>query len=114
MTAFVAYDEELAHRLRELLADVDGITEKPMFGGLSFLLNGNMSVSVSRRGGILARIDPHDTEAAIAKEHVSRMEMGKRAMNGWVYVEPEGIRTKRQLEAWVKRSVTFAATLAPK
>jgi TfoX/Sxy family transcriptional regulator of competence genes len=85
-----------------------------MFGGLAFLLNGNMSVTVSRRGGILVRIDPDDTADALTKPHVSRMEMGKRKMNGWIYVEPDGIKTKRQLEPWVKRSVKFAKTLPKK
>jgi TfoX/Sxy family transcriptional regulator of competence genes len=110
----MAYDEEVAHRLRELLQDEDDITEKQMFGGLAFLLNGNMSVTVSRRGGILVRIDPKDTEQALAKPHVTRMEMGKKQMNGWIYVDPEGFRTKRQLEPWVRRSIRFAKTLPAK
>jgi TfoX/Sxy family transcriptional regulator of competence genes len=110
----VAYDEDLANRLRELLADDDAITEKKMFGGLSFLLHGNMCVSASGRGGLLARIDPDDTEAALARPHVSLMEMGGRTMDGWVRVAPEGLRTKRELAAWVKRSVAFAKTLPPK
>ncbi|MFI5042205.1 MAG: TfoX/Sxy family protein, partial [Acidimicrobiales bacterium] len=91
----MAYDEELAHRLRELLADEDGITEKQMFGGLAFLLHGNMSVSASRTGGLLARIDPVDTDAALARPHVARMQMGGRTMDGWVIVAPEGLRTRR-------------------
>jgi TfoX/Sxy family transcriptional regulator of competence genes len=110
----VAYDEELANRLRDLLADEDAITEKKMFGGLAFLLHGNMCVSASGQGGLLARIDPDDTEAALARPHVSLMEMGKRTMAGWVRVAPEGLRTKRELAAWVKRSVAFAKTLPPK
>src|SRR3954465_11594732 len=103
----MAYDENLANRLRELLADEDAITEKKMFGGLAFLLHGNMSVSASRNGGLLARIDPAETEAALERPRVSRMERGRRTMDGWITVAPEGVRTKRQLEPWVRRSVSF-------
>jgi TfoX/Sxy family transcriptional regulator of competence genes len=110
----MAYDEDLANRLRELLADEDAVTEKRMFGGLAFLLNGNMSVSASRNGGLLARIDPADTDAALARPHVSLMEMGGRTMDGWITVTPEGLRTKRDLAAWVKRSVKYVKTLPPK
>ena len=95
----MAYDEDLAHRLRELLADEDAITEKRMFGGLAFLLHGNMSVSASRNGGLLARIDPADTDAALARPHVKLMEMGGRTMAGWITVAPEGLKTKRDLAA---------------
>jgi TfoX/Sxy family transcriptional regulator of competence genes len=110
----MAYDEDLVNRLRELLAGEEAITEKRMFGGLAFLLGGHMSVSASRKGGLLARIDPEETDAALARPHASRMEMGGRSMDGWLYVEPEGLKTKRELAAWVKRSVTFVKTLPPK
>ena len=109
----MAYDEDLANRLRELLAD-ETVTERKMFGGLAFLLNGHMSVSASGRGGLLARIDPGDTEAVLKRAHVSRMEMGGRQMDGWVRVAPEALKTKRELAAWVKRSVAFVKTLPPK
>jgi TfoX/Sxy family transcriptional regulator of competence genes len=110
----MAYDEDLAHRLRELLAGEDGISEKKMFGGLAFLVHGNMCVSASGRGGLLARIDPAATEEALARPHVSLMEMGGRSMDGWVRVAPEGVKTKRELGAWVKRSLTFARSLPRK
>jgi TfoX/Sxy family transcriptional regulator of competence genes len=110
----MAYDEDLAHRLRELLADEEAITEKRMFGGLAFLLHGNMSVSASRNGGLLARIDPADTDAALARPHVTLMEMRGRTMAGWITIAPEGVKTRRQLAPWVKRSVAFAKTLPPK
>jgi TfoX/Sxy family transcriptional regulator of competence genes len=110
----MAYDEHLANRLRELLADEDAITEKKMFGGLAFLLKGNMSVSASGQGGLLARIDPADTEKVLARPHASRMEMRGRTMDGWIRVAPEGLKTKRQLEPWVKRSVAYVKTLPPK
>jgi TfoX/Sxy family transcriptional regulator of competence genes len=110
----MAYDEDLANRLRELLADEDAVTEKKMFGGLAFLVRGNMTVSASRNGGLLARIDPADTQEALARPHVAPMEMGGRTMDGWITVAPEGVKTKRQLGAWVKRSLAFVRTLPAK
>jgi hypothetical protein len=110
----MAYDEDLAHRLRELLDGEKGISEKKMFGGLAFLVHGNMCVSASGQGGLLARIDPATTDAALARPHVSLMVMGGRSMDGWVRVAPEGIKTKRQLSTWVTRSLEFARTLPRK
>jgi TfoX/Sxy family transcriptional regulator of competence genes len=110
----MAYDEDLANRLRELLGDEDAITEKKMFGGLAFLLHGHMTVSASGKGGLLARIDPADTDAALARPHVTRMVMGGRSMDGWIRVASEGVRTKRQLTSWVNRSLAFVRTLPPK
>ena len=108
------YDEDLANRLRELLAEEDAITEKKMFGGLAFLVHGHMSVSASRNGGLFARIDPDDTDAVLARPHVSLMQMGGRTMDGWITVAPAGLKTTRQLASWVRRSVTFAKALPPK
>ena len=108
------YDEDLANRLRELLADHEAVTEKKMFGGLAFLLHGHMSVSASRNGGLLARIEPDDTEAALARPHVARMEMGGRTMDGWITVAPEGLKSDRELAAWVERSVSYVGKLPPK
>jgi TfoX/Sxy family transcriptional regulator of competence genes len=108
------YDEDLANRLRELLADQDAVTEKRMFGGLAFLLHGHMSVSASRNGGLLARIDPDETDAALALPHAARMEMGGRVMDGWITVAPEGLESDRELASWVERSVAYVRTLPPK
>jgi TfoX/Sxy family transcriptional regulator of competence genes len=110
----MAYDEDLANRLRELLAEEDAVTEKKMFGGLAFLLQGNMSVSASRNGGLLARIDPADTDAALARPHVALMEMGGRTMDGWITVAPDGLKTKRELATWVDRSLKYVKTLPAK
>jgi TfoX/Sxy family transcriptional regulator of competence genes len=110
----MAYDEDLANRLRDLLVGEAAITEKRMFGGLAFLLSGNMSVSVSGKGGILVRIDPMDTDAALARPHATLMEMRGRAMEGWIRIAPEGLKTKRELAAWVDRSLAFVRTLPPK
>jgi len=109
------YDEDVAHRLRELLAEQDGISERRMFGGLAFLQHGNMVIAASRNGGLLVRVDPADAPTALARPHASPMEMGAgRRPEGWVSVAPEGARTKRQVEAWLKRALRYAATLPPK
>jgi TfoX/Sxy family transcriptional regulator of competence genes len=110
----MAYDEDLANRLRELLAEQDAITERKMFGGLAFLVHGNMSVSASGRGGLLARIDPAETDAALARPHASLMQMRGRAMEGWIRVAPEGLAPKRELAAWVRRSLAYVKRLPPK
>jgi TfoX/Sxy family transcriptional regulator of competence genes len=107
----MAYDEDLAHRIRELMADVDGVTEKKMFGGLSFLIHGHMSMSVSRQGGLMLRCDPEQTDALVAKPHAGPMVMRGREMDGWLRVEADGVRTKAQLQRWVNRGVEYARTL---
>ena len=112
--AAMAYDEKLAQRIRELVSEEPDVSEQKMFGGLAFLVHGHMSVSASGQGGLLARIDPAQSDAVLAKEHVSRMEMRGRTMDGWVRVAPEGARTKRQLEPWVRRSLSYVKTLPPK
>jgi TfoX/Sxy family transcriptional regulator of competence genes len=110
----MAYDEDLANRLRELLSAKDMVTERKMFGGLAFLVNGNMSVAASRNGGLLVRIDPADTDTCLARPHVELMTMGGRTMDGWITVSPDGLKTKRELASWVKRSLTFVRTLPVK
>jgi TfoX/Sxy family transcriptional regulator of competence genes len=110
----VAYDEDLANRVRELIAGEPVVTEKRMFGGLAFLIGGNMSVSVSGRGGLLLRVDPADTEALLAKPFAKPFETRGREMDGWLRVDAEGVRTKRQLERWVARGVTYARSLPAK
>src|SRR3954462_1876408 len=110
----MAYDEDLANRIRELLAGEKGITEMKMFGGLAFLINGNMSVAASGQGGLLLRVDPDETDALAAKPHAGPFEMRGREMKGWLRVEAEGVGTKRQLEPWVRRGVEYARSLPPK
>ncbi len=110
----MAYDEDLAHRIRELLASERGVEEKRMFGGLAFLVNGNMSVAASGQGGLLVRVPPDDTDKLAQREHVSPMVMAAREVRGWLHVQAAGVRTKRQLEPWVTRSVTYARRLPPK
>jgi TfoX/Sxy family transcriptional regulator of competence genes len=110
----MAYDEDLANRIRELTATEDGVVEKKMFGGLAFLIGGHMSVSVSGRGGLLLRVEPDQTETLLGKPHARRFEMRGREMDGWLRVDAEGVRTKRQLERWVARGVAYARSLPPK
>ena len=110
----MAYDEELANRIRELVANEQGLTEQKMFGGLAFLINGNMSVSASSQGGLLLRVDPAETDALAARPHAQPFEMRGRAMQGWLRVDAEGVRTKRELQRWVTRGVAYARSLAPK
>ncbi|HWD75821.1 MAG TPA: TfoX/Sxy family protein [Solirubrobacteraceae bacterium] len=110
----MAYDEELANRIRELVSAEPGLTEKRMFGGLAFLINGNMSVSASGQGGLLLRVDPDETDALVSKSHARPFEMRGRAMDGWLRIDAEGVKTKRQLEAWVKRGVGYARSLPSK
>ncbi len=112
--ALVAYDEDLANRVRELIAGDPDVTEKKMFGGLAFLVGGNMSVGASGQGGLMVRVDPKDTDALVTKPHARPFEMRRRTMQGWLRVEVEGLRTKRQLEPWVRRGVAYARSLPPK
>jgi len=107
----MAYDEDLANRVRELVAAEAGIVERRMFGGLAFLLHGRMSVSVSGQGGLLLRVEPAETDALLAKPHARPFEMRGRAMDGWLRVDAEGVRTKRQLEQWVARGIAYARSL---
>ena len=110
----MAYDEELAHRIRELVGAEPGVTEQRMFGGLAFLINGNMSVSASGQGGILLRVDPEETDALTEEQHAEPFVMRGRAMQGWLRVAPEGLKTKRQLQGWVARGVAYARSLPAK
>ena len=110
----MAYDEELAGRIRELIAGERGVVEQKMFGGLAFLVNGNMSVAASGQGGLLVRVDPDESDALARKAGVELMEMRGRQMAGWLRVDGDAVRTKKQLAAWVDRRVTFARSLPPK
>ena len=110
----VAYDEDLANRVRELIAAEADVTEQRMFGGLAFLIGGNMSVSVSGQGGLLLRCDPAETDALLRKPYAGPFQMRGRVMDGWLRVDAEGLRTKRQLERWVARGVAYARSLPPK
>ncbi|HEY1330273.1 MAG TPA: TfoX/Sxy family protein [Actinomycetota bacterium] len=110
----MAYDEDLAERIRELIAGQPKVVEKKMFGGLAFLVRGNMAVAASGQGGILVRVDPAEFDTLVAKTPAEPMEMGGRQMAGWLRVDAEHVRTKRQLEKWVVMGATYARSLPAK
>ncbi len=110
----MAYDNDLANRIRELVLSEPGVTEQKMFGGLAFLINGNMSVSASGQGGLLLHVNPDETDSLLAKPHAHPFEMRGRAMQGWLRVDAEGIKTKAQLQRWVTRGVDYAKSLPKK
>jgi TfoX/Sxy family transcriptional regulator of competence genes len=110
----VGYDTDLANRIRELIAAEANLTEMKMFGGLAFLVSGNLAVAVSGQGGLLLRVDPAQTDRLLAKPHASPFVMRGRPMDGWLRVAPEGVKTKAQLRRWVDRGIGHARTLPPK
>ena len=110
----MAYNEDLANRIRELIASEEGLTEKKMFGGLAFLINGNLSVSASGQGGLMLRVEPAESDALLRKPHTRPFVMRGRAMQGWLRVDDEGVRTRRQLAPWITRGVAYARSLPPK
>lgn len=110
----MAYDQELANRIREVVQGERGLTEKAMFGGLAFLIRGNMAVSASSKGGLLLRIDPAQTEALVAEPQVRRFEMRGREMDGWLRVDAAAVDTDSELRRWVGLGVTYARSLTPK
>ena len=110
----MAYDEDLANGIRELVAGEPALTEKRMFGGLAFLVGGNMAVAASGQGGLMVRVEPDETDALLEKPHTRPFEMRGREMQGWLRVDEEGVRTKRQLEPWVTRGVAYARSLPAK
>ena len=110
----MAYDEELADRIRELVGGEADLTEKKMFGGLAFFVGGNMAVAASGQGGILVRVDPGESDALVATTNARLMEMGGRRMRGWLRVDPEDVRTKGQLATWVEIGTTHACSLPAK
>jgi TfoX/Sxy family transcriptional regulator of competence genes len=107
----MAYDEELAQRIRELMAGESDVTEQKMFGGLAFLIGGNMAVAASGQGGVLVRVDPAEGERLLVTTAAHPMEMRGRSMRGWLRVDDGDVRTKRQLAGWVKRGTTYARSL---
>jgi hypothetical protein len=110
----VGYDEELAERIREMLGGEAHLTEKKMFGGLAFLIGGNMAIAASGQGGVLVRVDPAQSETLVARTNARLMEMRCRQMQGWLRVDSDDVRTKRQLAKWVGLGATYARMLPPK
>ena len=114
MIVTMAYDEDLANRIRELIASEDGYTEQKMFGGIGFMIDGHMAVGVSGEGGLMIHCAKEETEALLAKPGARPFEMRGREMKGWLRVDAESVSTKRELEPWVMESVAFARALPPK
>jgi hypothetical protein len=110
----MTYDPSLAQQIREQLSSERGVVEKKMFGGLAFLIGGNMSVAASGQGGLLVRVPPEQSDALAAKPHASTMVMRAREMKGWIRVDPDGARTKKQLETWVRLGAAYARSLPVK
>jgi len=110
----VAYDEKLADRIRELVGSGADLTEQKMFGGLAFLVRGNMAVAASGQGGVLVRVDPAESDRLVAATNARPMEMRGRQMQGWLRVDAEDVRTKRQLAKWVELGTAYARSLPAK
>jgi hypothetical protein len=110
----VAYDTELADRIRFLIGTGPGVTEKKMFGGLAFLIGGNMAISASGQGGALVRVDPADADALVATANATLAVMGGRTMQGWLRVSSADLEADEQLTEWITRAVGYAWSLPPK
>ncbi|HEX4865437.1 MAG TPA: TfoX/Sxy family protein [Acidimicrobiales bacterium] len=110
----MAYDEDLANRIRELVGDHPSLSEKKMFGGLAFLVGGNMAIAASGQGGVLVRVDPAQSESIVGKSHAETAVMRGRPMDGWLRVADDHVRTQRELSNWVNLGVGYAASLPAK
>ena len=110
----MAYDEELAGRIRALVAGEAGLTEKKMFGGLAFLIGGNMAIAASGQGGLMVRVDPEQSDRLVTTTSARLVEMRGRQMAGWMRVDAPDVRTKQQLAKWVALGVNFARSLPAK
>jgi hypothetical protein len=110
----MAYDEDLADRIRAVVAREKGLSEKRMFGGLAFLINGNMCVSASGRGGLMLRCDPAASDDLVAQPHVERMVMRGREMHGWLRVDTAAVDSDGELGRWVSIAVDYAKSLPAK
>ncbi len=110
----MAYDPDFAERIRDSIPDHDGVTERKMFGGLAFLLNGNMAVAASGQDGLMVRVDPAETDSLVAEDGVARFEMRGRELNGWLLVDPSAASSDEQLQRWVDVGLKYAGSLPPK
>ena len=110
----MAYDEEFADRVRDALSMREGLTERKMFGGMGFMIDGNMACGVTSTSELMVRVPPEDYDAALAEEHVREFEMSGKKMGGWLIVAREGLETDEELAGWVDAGADHAVTLPPK
>ena len=107
------YDEGLAQRIREQVEAIPGVSEMKAFGGLSFLINGNMSVGVIKED-LIVRVGPEKFEEAVASPHARPFDMTGKPLKGWILVAPQGYAEDQDLDRWIEQGVAFAQTLPPK
>lgn len=110
----MAYDEKLAERIRDIVSAESGVTEKRMFGGLAFLVEGHMAVAASGQGGLMVRVDPEESPELVRTSDATPMVMRGRAMTGWLRVPAEAVEAADELESWVRTGVGYVRTLPPK
>ena len=110
----MAFDETVANQIREIVHSEPGLTEQRMFGGLAFLINGNMAVSASGQGGLLLRVDPAQTKVLVREPNARRFEMRGREMDGWLRIDADALEDEADFADWVSRGVTYARSLPPK
>ena len=110
----MAYDEVLAERVRDLLAAREGLTERKMFGGIGFMIGGNMACGASSGGDLIVRVDPEDYERALGEPGVREFDMTGRRMRGWILVDPGSVADDESLVGWVDAGADFASSLPPK
>jgi TfoX/Sxy family transcriptional regulator of competence genes len=110
----MAYDEELAGRIRELISGEAALTEQRMFGGLAFLVGGNMAVAASGQGGLLVRVHPKESDELVASTGAEVMKMRGRAMRGWLRIPADDLKTQDALSSWVDRGASYARSLPAK
>lgn len=110
----MAFDAELAERMREQMSGQTGVTQMRMFGGLAFLINGHMAASAGNGGDMLLRVDPDQTETLVAQPHAARFSMRGREMDGWLAIESPGLRSDESLHRWMAYGIAYARSLPPK
>lgn len=109
----MAYDETLAERIRDVLVDRNDVEEKKMFGGVAFMIRGHMTVGIVQ-SSLMVRMDPAEADALLEEPHVRPMDFTGKPMKGYLYVDPEGLPSRRELKRWIDRAVAFNATKKPK
>jgi TfoX/Sxy family transcriptional regulator of competence genes len=110
----VAYDEKLAQRIRSILAKEPGLSERKMFGGIGFMVHGNMAVAANSKGGVMVRVDPEHGRELLEDPRYQPMEMRGRMMHGWLHIEPDAVASEESLREVVRHGLDYVRTLPPK